>query len=116
MESLVVFKSESSALASWKKFSKLENIKPVISSSKKDVSIKRIPMNTPPLKIDDQTTQKEDKLQDTPEKSSIFGLSSRKIIDKVFELTGEKITIGLKSKQRIIKRATEILLEKGIKI
>ena len=70
------------------------------------------PIVKPPQKEDTP----QDTPQDTPKNSSIFELSGRKIIDKVFELTGEKITIGPKSKQRIIKKAMQILTEKGIAI
>lgn len=41
-----------------------------------------------------------------------FGaLSAKQIIDKVFELSGQKITLSVKSKKSIIRRAQEILSE-----
>ena len=43
-------------------------------------------------------------------------LSASQIIEKVFNQTGEKITFSLKSKKAILRKATEVLMENGIKV
>ena len=43
-------------------------------------------------------------------------LSASQIIEKVFNQTGEKITFSTKSKKAVLRKATEILMENGIKI
>jgi hypothetical protein len=52
----------------------------------------------------------------TAEPVDLKSLTGAQIIDLIKKLTGELITLSPKSKQSIIRRATEILLEKNIKL
>jgi len=47
---------------------------------------------------------------------SIVGMTAREIVELVTKKTGTKITMSLKNKQPIIKKATQIFKEKGFKI